>query len=730
MRVAYSLVLSTAMALALGIALRLQGQTYQTQIEHPIVQYQMSAKLDPATKTIKGHYVLAWWNHTDDTIPDLYFHLYLNAFKNMDSSFLQEASSRRREGALKDWLSIPGKDKWGWVQIDHIQIVNGADLTPLVTYSHPDDNNSQDQTVARIQLPQAISSKGTIELSVDFTSKLPRALSRTGYDGNYFLAGQWFPKIGVYEGPGERGRATGGWNCHEFHANTEFYADYGSYDVALTVPSNYVVGATGQARNTQKNPDSTTTYNFYQQDVHDFAWTASPRFLKAERAFDWGKQVRGDEVVKWGEILELPAAEMALRNVAVTLLLQPDHRGLADRYFQAIFNGLKYYGLMYGKYPYDTLTVVDPPRNSNTSGMEYPTFIVAGTSFWPGKHEFNPELVTIHEFGHQYWYGLVGNNEFEEAWLDEGLTTYSTSQVLTAAYGAPCAYLHFLGIPIPAFSWLNVPVPSFPFAKVGSIPLGPYLSCVQEPERTAGRSRYLEHATDDNLARNGWQYLSGDSYGANSYARTALTLESLQGYLGRDVMARVMRAYQQQWRYRHPTTRDFMDVVNQVSGKNLDWFFRQFFYASNVADYAVTSIANEPLLGRIGFYDENGNKVYYPQRDAEKANEKSKEKRYRSTVMVQRLGGAEAPVDLEVKFENGEVAHERWDGKYRWAKFTYEKNTKVESAQVDPKQVLVLDANFSNNSLTLKASKWFALKWYLRWIFWVENLFFAAGFFS
>lgn len=730
MRVVYSFVLGMLMVLLPGLVVPLRAQNYQSQIAHPIVQYEISANLNPKTKTIQGNYVLTWWNHTDEAVPDLYFHMYLNAFKNINSTFIEEALGRRRDEALKNWLTIPGEGKWGWVQINHIRIVNGADLTPLVTYVHPDDRNAQDRTVVRIQLPQAIPPKGTIQLAVDFTSKLPRALARTGYDGNYFLAGQWFPKIGVYEGPGEGGRATGGWNCHEFHANTEFYADYGTYDVELTVPSSYVVGATGEARNSQKNSKDTTTYDFYQQDVHDFAWTACPRFIKATRNFDWGREVRGDEVVKWGKLLGLPASDMALKDVAVTLLLQPAHERLEDRYFRAIFNGLKYYGLMYGKYPYDTLTVVDPPRNSNTSGMEYPTFFVAGTSYWPGKYEFNPELVTIHEFGHQFWYGLVGNNEFEEAWLDEGLTTYSTSQVLAEAYGAPCDYFHFLGIPIPSFTWLRIPVPPFPFADVGSVPMGPYFSWVHDPEQTTGRSRYLRYTTRDAVVRNGWQYWSGDSYAANSYSRTALNLRTLEGYLGPEVMARVMRTFQQQWRYRHPTTRDFMNVVNQVSGKNMDWFFRQFFYASNSTDYAVTSIANEPLLGPVGIYDENGKRTYYSQNDAEKAYQKGKDKRYRSTVTVRRLGGARAPVDIEVKFADGETAHEHWNGQYRWARFSYEKSVKVVSAEVDPQHKLALDANFTNNSLTLKSRKLFAAKWYVRWIFWVENLFFAAGFFS
>lgn len=718
------------MACLAGMLSTASAQSYQSHIDHPIVQYKMSARLDPATKIIKGHYDLIWWNHTDDSIPDLYFHLYLNAFKNLGSTFMRRDPYEREHDSLSDWLTIPGRDKWGWEQIDKIQIVNGPDLTPLITYAHPDDDNPDDRTVVRIELPQPIPAKGSIELSVDFTTRLPRIFARSGYDGDYYLVAQWFPKIGVYEGPGERGRTTGGWNCHQYHRYTEYYADYGSYDVDLTVPSRFVVGATGYERSAKKNPDATTTYNFYQQDVHDFVWTADPHYIKITRTFDWGKEVRGDEVTKWGGILGLPAADMALRNVTVNLLLLPNHQNVEDRYIRAIFNGLKYYGLWYGAYPYDTLTVVDPPRNSYTEGMEYPTFFVAGTYFWPGKHEFGPEGVTIHEFGHQFWYGMVGNNEFEEPWLDEGFVSYSTAKVLQAAYGNPCSYTHILGIPVQAFSWFSVPLPQFLFDGVGSIPLGPYFSCVNLPELTSGRRAYLQYGTVDNLVRNGWQYSSRMSYVVNSYQRPALNLDTLEQYLGPDVMARVMRTYQTQWRYRHPTTQDFINVVNQVSGRNMDWIFQQFFYNSDLADYTVSSIWNEPLYGKIGIYDEGGKQVYYPSQNAVKAYNASRQKRFLSAVTVRRLGAAEAPVDVDISFDNGRVVHEHWDGKYRWTRFTFDGTSKVISAVVDPSRKLLVDSDYTNNSRNVKANTTFAVKWFIRWIFWIENLFFAAGFFS
>jgi len=721
--------LRSALLVLASFALGAAGETYKSRIENPIVRYKMSAKLDPAAKIVKGRYKLTWWNHTDETISDLYFHLYLNAFKNIDSTFMRERLLSRRSELLKEWTETPEERKWGWVEIDRIQIAGGEDLSATKSYVQPDDGNSMDQTVMRIVLPRPVPPRGTIELEVDFTSKLPRALARTGYKDDYFFVAQWFPKIGVYEGPGERGREQGGWNCHQFHTNTEFYADYGVYDVELTVPSHYVVGATGFRRSERKNPDGTTTYNFYQEDVHDFAWTASPDFLRIVRTFDWRQEVEPEELASWGRMLGLPPEEMALRDVEVILLLQPSHRHLADRYFRAAFAGLKYFGLWYGQYPYDTLTVVDPARGSNSGGMEYPTLITGGTHYWPGKHSFTPEGVTVHEFGHQFWYGLVGNNEFEEAWLDEGFTVYSTDKVLEAAYGRGCQYVSLLGIPVPAFSWLRVKPPAFPFAGLREVPVGPYLACYPSP-RSGRRNFYVEHAKDDQIVRNGWEYADGASYSVNSYIRTALTLETLERYLGPETMARILRTYHQRWRYRHPGARDFFNVVNEVSGRDMNWFFQQFFYGANVVDYAVGSITSEPVEGKIGIYDEDGKKVPYLEKAAKEAFAKSKEKVYRSTVLIRRMGEVIAPVDVLIRFENGEVVREQWDGQYRWVRYTYDKPSKVQSAEVDIARKLLMDTNLTNNTLSAEPDARAAQRWYVRWIFWLENLFFLASFFG
>src|SRR5262249_12288035 len=145
-------------------------------------------------------------------------------------------------------------------------------------------------TVLAVPLPHPVPPHGTITLQIAFRSKLPKIFARTGFVRDYFLVGQWYPKIGVYETAGMRERQSGGWNCHAFHANSEFYADYGRFDVSFTVPNRFVVGATGRRVSATKNGDR-TTYRYVQDDVHDFAWTADPRFAVTEFSFEPSRDI-------------------------------------------------------------------------------------------------------------------------------------------------------------------------------------------------------------------------------------------------------------------------------------------------------------------------------------------------------------------------------------------------------------------------------------------------------
>lgn len=661
-----------------------------------IANYNLSARLNPDDKSVAGHETLVWKNDSQDTIPDLQFHLYMNAFKNTKSTFIRESGGQLRGDRLQ-------KDRWGYIDIQRMQIAGGPDLTKSIQFIAPDDGNADDQTVIRVPLPKPVGPNQEIQIEIDFYTKFPHVYARTGYHGDFFLGGQWFPKIGVWEKAGMRYATTAQWNCHQFHANTEFYADYGRYAVDLTVPSRFVVGATGVLQHERKNADNTTTYSFYQENVHDFAWTAQPTFRRFARTFDADREVRPPELTDIARMLGISHEEARLSNVEMILLLQPEHANQAERHFRAVANGIKYFGLWYGRYPHATITVVDPPAGGGgAGGMEYPTFITAGTDWLIGRNDGTPEDVVVHEFGHQFWQGLVGNNEFEEAWMDEGFNTYSTGKVIDVAYGART-------------------VPS----SVAGIPLSYLFKLPTVTSDEFNRALYLVVPKADNLARRGWEYQTTASYGVNSYMRTGAMLKTLENTLGEPTMTKVMRAYQQRWRYGHPAFPDFINVVNQVSGRDMTWFFQQFVYSSNVPDYAVATATSEVDHTPRGVIDEGGKHKTITAEAAEKADEaaeKNKKQNYRTKITIRREGEAIYPVDIVVRFEKGITERRQWDGQYRWVKYEFVKPVKLESVVVDPDHKLLLDADWTNNSYVMKRRFDTSSKWSSSLLFWMQQV--------
>ena len=232
-----------------------------------IANYRINARYDGIAHTITGHEALTWRNTTREPAVDLYFHLYLNAFANSHSSFM-----RGGDDAWVDWLRLH-PNGWGYIMVNAVR-VGGTDLTPHMQFVHPDDDNLDDRTVVRVPLDKPLRPGATVEVDIDFVAQLPRIFARTGYAGPFTFVAQWFPKIGVYQ--------DGAWNCHQYHSTTEFFADFGVYDVTLTVPQSGVVGATGTQRERHDNGDGTQTLHFVAEDVHDFAWAIDPRFQRIE----------------------------------------------------------------------------------------------------------------------------------------------------------------------------------------------------------------------------------------------------------------------------------------------------------------------------------------------------------------------------------------------------------------------------------------------------------------
>ncbi|MDH4063721.1 MAG: M1 family metallopeptidase [Acidobacteriota bacterium] len=633
--------------------------------------YSIDATLDTVTHALTGRETIAWRNPGGIPAYSIRLHLYWNAWRNTDSTWLSQLTLGGIEGHLLDRPS----DDFGWQQITELRLMNpdgsaGPDLMPTFRYIQPNDHNPADRSLAAADLPQGVPPGQTVRLQVAWRAHVPRTFSRTGVIGNYFFIAQWFPKLGVFDGDG--------WVARQFFANTEFFADFGSYDVRLTVPGGWVVGATGREVSRTNADDGTTVHRYAQDDVHDFAWTTSPDFVEHRERF---------------EHPGLPPVEMRL-------LMQPEHGGQEDRHFAATTAALRYYGEWYGPYPYPQITIVDPAWQSGSGGMEYPTLFTAGTRWLAPRGTNQPEGVTVHEAGHQFWYGIVANNEVVDAWMDEGFNTFSEERAQSLAFAPNYRVERFFGGFVP-WQFRDIPLSR---ATDGN-----------------GLNDYRESARRDAPSTPSYMYWPV-THADITYSKTALWMHTLERMLGWDRLRQAMATYFQRYRFRHPRPDDFFAVVNEEAGTDLTWYFDEVYRSSNVFDYALERLESVPVASR-GFVEATPGAPPTFQ-----ASELSG--RYRTTVVVRRIGEARFPVDVLVTFEDGEHVRETWDGQARWQPFVYERTSRAIAAQVDPDRVLLLDVNYTNNSITRQPKAAAAADyWTLQWMVWLQDLLMDCSFF-
>ena len=584
------------------LALPLAAQAPQP-LSTRVVAYHIDARLDAVKKTVDATESLTYRNLTGQPLRTFPFHLYLNAF--------QPKSSMQREDHRGDPEWTMKQDERGSIEIRKLEVDGFGNLTSQLRFIHPDDDNADDHTVAELALPRPIAPGDSVTFHIVFHDQLPEVTTRTGYHRNFFLVAQWFPKVGVWW--------HGAWNCHQFHATTEFFADFGTYDVNVTVPRNFVTGASGDELSTVNNPDGTKTVSYRGEDIHDFAWTADPRFRVVED--DW---------------------KGSAATVHIRLLMQPGHMDQAGRYMTALKGTLDRFDRWYGPYPYGRITVVDPAV-LEAGGMEYPTFFTGGTTWYAPSGIRLPDATVEHEFGHQYWYGMVANNEFEEAWMDEGINSYTEFKIMDSLYGRN-SLLDLLGLTSSDFD--------------------------------SEHRGYANNVRNDPITHRGWQFLTPGSYSDITYGKTGSALLTLEAVIGEDTLRRALHTYFQRYRFAHPTGEDFFKTVNEVSGRELRWFWEQAFYGTQVLDYEILSVRSWPV----------------------DPSAKPADTVYRTEVVVHRKGDFIFPVDVEVRFGNGEKVREHWDGRDRWVRYGYERKSGALSAEVDPDHRVALDLDFFNNS--------------------------------
>lgn len=480
-----------------------------------VVEYHIDVQLVPDTETLIASETVTWTHPGVKPVSDLYFHMYPNAFASPDTTFMKESGGTLRGDTMPE-------NGFGSMTLTDLRTTEGTSLMQRVQFVQPDDGNVNDKTLLKVHLPQPVNGGESVTLKLQYEVQLPKIFARMGASGNFVMAGQWFPKLSVYEPMGTRGVKEEGWDLHQYHGTSEFYSDFGIFNVTIAVPSDYTVAATGFPVKNAKLKQDQKIYQFYADDVHDFAWAASPDFTVAEEAFSTP---------------EVP-------GVRIKVYLDPLHKDLKERYLQAAKAALTYFSKWYGPYPYSTLSIIVPPKEGNgAGGMEYPTLI---TAF--GATDSSPdtslERTVVHEIGHQYFYGMVASNEFEEAWLDESFTSYAEDRLIEQEYGIKT-----------------------------NLPLQSSLVTKSEP-----------------LNLETWKYAGAESYSRNVYIRGKLVLKDIERQVGAKAMNTIMSTYARKFRFQHPTTSDFQKVVEKVTKKSWQPYFEDYIYGGGAPDFSVDTI--------------------------------------------------------------------------------------------------------------------------------------------
>lgn len=566
-----------------------EGSAATPDADVEVASYTLRATLDPSAHTVRGEGTIRWRNTARVPARDLWFHLYLNGFEHERTVFLRSTGGEHRGN---------DRGRLGRIDVHTLRTAAGDDLLAQATH---DPEVTDDRSQLHVTLPQEVAPGGTLELAMTWTSVLPEAFARTGFRDSFHMVAQWFPKLAVREDDGR-------WAHFAFHGNSEFYADFGRYDVTLTVPPRYVVGATGLRTLVERTPQG-DHYRYLAAPVHDFAWVAWDHFHER-------RATAGD--------------------VDLRVLFPPGYDHAAALTVDTLQRGMPEYAARFGPYPYPNLTVVLPPEEAEgAGGMEYPTLITTGAAWWMPDGVRATEYVTLHEFMHQYFYGLVASNENAWPFLDEGFTEYATALGLEA--------LH---------------------PRAGSLvdlgPLGVHFDVFAFESLSSASIRHLLPVASAAPA-----FPTFGSYGAHVYPRTATVLRTCERRVGATAFRRAMRAYATRWRFRHPTPDDFFAVMrDELGDAAVDELLRPALLAPLTLDYAVTHASSQ----RVG-------------------------DRHVGRVVVQRTGSLSLPVEVELEDTRGARRIVTWDGRGPLAELRYEGAAPLRAARVDPHHLVPLDSD-------------------------------------
>ncbi len=589
-----------------------------------VVDYTMTAELDPALHTVHGEGTIVWRNTSEKPVHEVWLHLYLNAFKNERSTFLRErwaSAGARGTGGVTSWGAIDVRRFALVAQKNETNESEGeTDLWPGAdkTGGRPGD---PDETDVRVPLPAEIAPGESAKFAMVWDDKLPSVVERTGYYGSFHMIAQWFPKIARLEPDGT-------WAHFPFHHLAEFYSDFGTYDVTLKAPKSFVLGATGPVTESRDEGDLHVERHV-QGDVHEFAWTAYDHFQERHEKID---------------------------GVDVRVLYPRGYAYPAERELATMRFALPYYGKRYGRYPYSVLTLVHPPDGAEEAGgMEYPTLITTGGPWYGPPGALFLELVTIHEFGHQYFYGLLASDEVRWPFLDEGMNSYAEQDGLEAWRGAG-SVIDLFGLKV--------------------------------SDAEADGAWPGEKVFDEPVAQPAYAFPTGGHYGGLVYARTAALFATIDRVYGHEMGARAIGRYARRARFRHPTPEDLLTSYEEVFGPEVRATLEEALFRRGWVNYKVLGVHDERVSPPAGIFDRDGKRETVTDESSEAQGGD-----HRGWVLVAREGTLRFPVDVEVSFEDGSTERVRWEAREAVARLPVSGKSALAYAVIDPDHAVLVDQN-------------------------------------
>ena len=576
------------------------------------VAYTIEVTLDDSAHTLHANEKIIYTNNSPDTLQFIWFHLWPNAYKNTETAFAKQG-----ERFLSTRFLFSDEEDRGY--IDSLDFaVDGVDAK---WEFHPEWID-----VAKVELPVKLAPGGQTIIETPFFVKLPEVFSRLGHTGKHYEITQWYPKPAVYDHLG--------WHPMPYLNMGEFYSEFGSFDVKITLPENYRIMATGdlidgeeeyawldslategdslysldkkafkkairelqrgkkkkgkfvrnfighfkkdEGDNEEEIKSSSVmkTLHFHQENVHDFAWFADPKWIVRKGTLYLADSTR--EVTLWS-------------------MYYPKNAKLWENSIEYLHDAGYWYSKFSGDYPYNHLTAVDGDLSAG-GGMEYPNITVISKR--DSKHLL--EMVIMHEVGHNWFYGILGSNERDHAWMDEGLNEFCNIRYWDKKYGD---------------NNRRYVINEFTQEKLGPFSIGHnmrfgfmdymgYTSLVK-----MGDEEPLETSSNDFKIRSNYWL---------SYSKSMVYSWHLLHYLGEETIDKIMHNYYEDWKFKHPYPQDYFSYFGKYSDKNLDWYTHDVFYNTGTVDYAASIINNDAVFINYGsltvpfeaaFYDKKRNEI-------------------------------------------------------------------------------------------------------------------------